>query len=816
MKNFNEINRTFTVKKTKFLQRVLWLMIPLLTIFTTNAWGATATLSASCFGSNVSNYSTSEASITDANGNTWKVKGYGMVKSTSVTIGKAGANYLQTPNFSGDISKIVVTCSGSYYLKVVDNSGTQVCAQQAASGGTLTFNVSGSYTQLKLYSKRQNSESSNAATTITNVVVTYAGSSCSNIVTLSKGSETHGEVTSFSTTTLQTCSATATERDVTIKITPEDGYDAPSTLTWTKSSGTISDPTKQSGPTAESDGTYSYVYRFAQNQSGTGTFGVTCSASTPKTYILTTLEALTSSDVFIIVGTSSGGTHYMMSNNNGTSSAPSAPTVTITDNTITTAKKTILWNISGNASDGYTFYPNGTTAKWLYCTSSNDGVRVGTNANKTFTVSSGYLYHTGATRYVGVYTNNPDWRCYTSINSNIENQTFSYYKEGSPCVGPTALTKGTISLSDRTNQTQPINWTSAAGKVDICYSTSSTKPGETPGSGYTVASNITSSPYNINITNLAAGNYYVWARSVCDASTRSDWVAVTGSYFTIPGHTLTINASPASSGTFTKSPNISTVVENRQVSITATPAAGYNFSSWSVSGTGAALSSTSTNPTTFTMGTADATVTGTFTAKPLVSISLSAASGEVYVGQYVTFDITYNPSDVLTKGTNLVATPSYCVTTGTTNTTLKITGGRSGVNITENVTETVSIKANADNTKTASVTITVKPLPLVHFTDVIHGESFSDVVATISANALVDSKMTPTHADFSGSGANTCEDEHVHLVGWILKDWADAHPNATSSEISEAGSTNYITAGAAINVSTFNGKTFYAVWSKVE
>ncbi len=39
MKNFEEINRTFTVKKTKFLQRVLWLMIPLLTIFTTNAWG---------------------------------------------------------------------------------------------------------------------------------------------------------------------------------------------------------------------------------------------------------------------------------------------------------------------------------------------------------------------------------------------------------------------------------------------------------------------------------------------------------------------------------------------------------------------------------------------------------------------------------------------------------------------------------------------------------------------------------------------------------------------------------------------------------
>lgn len=42
MKNFKEINRTFTVKKTnQFLQRVLWLMIPLLTVFTTNVWSET-------------------------------------------------------------------------------------------------------------------------------------------------------------------------------------------------------------------------------------------------------------------------------------------------------------------------------------------------------------------------------------------------------------------------------------------------------------------------------------------------------------------------------------------------------------------------------------------------------------------------------------------------------------------------------------------------------------------------------------------------------------------------------------------------------
>ena len=58
-----------------------------------------------------------------------------------------------------------------------------------------------------------------------------------------------------------------------------------------------------------------------------------------------------------------------------------------------------------------------------------------------------------------------------------------------------------------------------------------------------------------------------------------------------------------------------TVAESKTTTVTATPSTGYTFSSWAVSGTGATLSSTSDNPTTLTMGTADATVTATFSAK---------------------------------------------------------------------------------------------------------------------------------------------------------------------------------------------------------
>ncbi len=152
-------------------------------------------------------------------------------------------------------------------------------------------------------------------------------------------------------------------------------------------------------------------------------------------WVLTNLADLTEDDVFVIVG--NNGSNYAMSNNNGTTSAPAAVAVTVVDDAITSeVAATIQWTISGNATDGYIFYPNGSTATWLYCTGTNNGVRVGTNEANTFKMeaTSGYLVHQGTSRYVGVYTASgasvaQDWRCYPSINNNIAGQTFSFYKK---------------------------------------------------------------------------------------------------------------------------------------------------------------------------------------------------------------------------------------------------------------------------------------------------------------------------------------------------------------------------------------------------
>ena len=55
----------------------------------------------------------------------------------------------------------------------------------------------------------------------------------------------------------------------------------------------------------------------------------------------------------------------------------------IKNNEIPSVPNDIKWTIE-QQGEHYIFHPNGDLNSWLYCTNSNDGVRVGTNANNTF------------------------------------------------------------------------------------------------------------------------------------------------------------------------------------------------------------------------------------------------------------------------------------------------------------------------------------------------------------------------------------------------------------------------------------------------
>lgn len=144
------------------------------------------------------------------------------------------------------------------------------------------------------------------------------------------------------------------------------------------------------------------------------------------TYTKTAYADLQNGDVVII--TELVGTNvYAASNDNGTSAAPTAVSVTVANDAITTDATNILWtvvkdgaNISFKTGDNY-----------LYCTNTNNGMRVGSNSNNVFSIdaNSGYLYNNGTSRFIGVY-NSSDWRCYTSVNSNIKDQTLAFYAVG--------------------------------------------------------------------------------------------------------------------------------------------------------------------------------------------------------------------------------------------------------------------------------------------------------------------------------------------------------------------------------------------------
>ena len=142
-------------------------------------------------------------------------------------------------------------------------------------------------------------------------------------------------------------------------------------------------------------------------------------------YVKTALADIVSGSVVVI--THDNGSLYAMSNDKGTSKAPTAIAVTDEGGVLTEGvADNVLWTITKDGNN--LSFAKGNDK--LYCTNSNDGVRVGSGSANSFLINSNYLYETGTpdARYLGVYKSQ-DWRCYTSINSNIQNQTLAFYKK---------------------------------------------------------------------------------------------------------------------------------------------------------------------------------------------------------------------------------------------------------------------------------------------------------------------------------------------------------------------------------------------------
>ena len=227
-----------------------------------------------------------------------------------------------------------------------------------------------------------------------------------------------------------------------------DGYEF---VGWTKTWTSDQTSWTTTAPTIIPDGSYTPTANENLYPVYTKT-GTTEATTTTTDYVLTDLANIKSTDIVVITTYHSTNGTYAMSNNNGTSSAPTAKSVTVSGSKLSADPGTnYKWNISNN-NGNLTIYPNGTTSTWLYCTSANNGVRVGTNANKTFTISNDYLKHTGTSRYLGVY-NKQDWRCYTSSTVNIDNQELKFYVETTTTTTTSTTTTSYISVPDCATET---------------------------------------------------------------------------------------------------------------------------------------------------------------------------------------------------------------------------------------------------------------------------------------------------------------------------------------------------------------------------
>ena len=186
-------------------------------------------------------------------------------------------------------------------------------------------------------------------------------------------------------------------------------------------------------------------------------------------WVKTAVGSITANDVFVIVG---GG--YAVTNDNGTTNPPAAVPVTINNDALSTSPDANLqWNISGNATDGYVFYPNGSTTVWLYCTNTNNGVRVGTNDNSSFIIDdNGYLVHKATSRYLSLYSNS-QWRCYTNTNNNPKAMEF-YVKQGGSSTPTKTLSSITVTPPTKTTYTVGDTFDATGMVVTATYSDATT------------------------------------------------------------------------------------------------------------------------------------------------------------------------------------------------------------------------------------------------------------------------------------------------------------------------------------------------------
>ena len=398
----------------------------------------------------------------------------------------------------GNITKIVITSTGSSYNTPWVNSAGAI-GTATNSGNVITVVPTTSAKTLKF--------SATAQVRLSSIEITYASADSGETYTVS-----FFVPEGVSSVADMECTGSGITLPTAGVPTGDHTYTFAGWTTGTVDNETTVPTIYKAGETftATAATTLYALYTYSVAGEGTGS----------TEYVLTDIANIKATDE-VVITMAHQSTVYALNSGNGTSSAPAATTVTVSNQKLSAAPNSnLIWNIE-TTSDGYIIYPNGTTDTWLYCTATNNGVRVGTNTANTFVVdaSSGYLKHTGTSRYLGVYRSTPDWRCYNNTTGNTANQTLGFYVKSSGAASTTYYTTEISSTPaecthENTTATTVNATCTAAGSTTVTCDDCGAVISETeiPATGHTTVVDAGKEPTCVN-TGLTEGSHC----SACNA-----------------------------------------------------------------------------------------------------------------------------------------------------------------------------------------------------------------------------------------------------------------------------------------------------------
>ena len=221
----------------------------------------------------------------------------------------------------------------------------------------------------------------------------------------------------------------------------------------------------------------------------------------------------------------------------------------------------------------------------------------------------------------------------------------------------------------------------------------------------------------------------------------------------VTNYTLTTTANPTAGGSIARSPNVTSYAAGTVVTLTATPASGYTFTSWSNGATTASTTVTMNANTTitanFTATTTSYTLTTTASPTAGGSISRSPNATSYAAGTVVTLTATPASGYTFTNWSNGATTASTTVTMNANTTiTANFTATTTSYTLTTTASPTAggSISRSPNTTSYASgtvVTLTATPASGYTFASWSNGATTASTTVTMNANTTVTATFNP-------------------------------------------------------------------------